>query len=223
MTTLSRSSRACVSPERVMRPSRTMQPAIVPNFGTLNVSRTSALPSRTSRSVGSSRPGHRLLHLVDDVVDDRVQADIDLVALGHVRRVAIGPDVEADDDGVRRGREQHVRFVDRADAAVDDADLHPLVAQLRERVGEHFGRPLHVGLDDDRQLLHAAFGDLLLQRLEREPAALGAERPVLGLPLRDTSRSDAPWRRPPAPGRRRPAAAARRGRALRPAWPDPRS
>ena len=26
---------------------------------------------------------------------------------------------------------------------------------------EHFGRALHVGLDDDRQLLHAAFGNLL--------------------------------------------------------------
>ena len=33
-----------------------MQPAIVPNFGTLNVSRTSAVPTRTSRNVGSSRP-----------------------------------------------------------------------------------------------------------------------------------------------------------------------
>ena len=36
-----------------------------------------------------------------------------------------------------------------------------LVGELRQRVGEHFGRALHVGLDDDRQLLHAAFGDLL--------------------------------------------------------------
>ena len=56
MTTLSRSSRACVSPERVMRPSSTMQPAIVPNFGVLNVSRTSAEPMRTSLNVGSSSP-----------------------------------------------------------------------------------------------------------------------------------------------------------------------
>ena len=52
-----------------------------------------------------------------------------------------------------------------------------------ERVGQHFGRALHVGLDDDRQLLHAAFGDLRLQRLEREAAALGAERADLRLLL----------------------------------------
>src|SRR4029079_1431698 len=36
---------------------------------------------------------------------------------------------------------------------------------------------------DDRQLLHAAFGELRLQRFEREPRALGAERLVLRLHL----------------------------------------
>jgi hypothetical protein len=39
-----------------MRPSVTMQPAIVPNFGTLKMSLTSAMPIRTSLKVGSSRP-----------------------------------------------------------------------------------------------------------------------------------------------------------------------
>ena len=56
--------------------------------------------------------------------------------------------------------------------AVNDADLDLLVGQLGQRVGQHFGRALHVGLDDDRQLLHAAFGNLRLQRLERQAAAL---------------------------------------------------
>ena len=88
-----------------------------------------------------------------------------------------------------RGRgEQHVRLVDGADAGADDANLDLVVRQLGQRVGEHFGRALHVGLDDDRQFLHAAFGDLLLERLEREPAALGAERALLGLRL--TERRD---------------------------------
>ena len=45
------------------------------------------------------------------------------------------------------------------------------------------GRALHVGLDDDRQLLHAAFGDLLLERFERQAAALRAERALLRLRL----------------------------------------
>ncbi len=56
MTTWSRSRRAWVSPERVMRPSVTMQPAIVPYLGTLKVLRTSATPMRTSLKTGSSSP-----------------------------------------------------------------------------------------------------------------------------------------------------------------------
>jgi len=51
---------------------------------------------------------------------------------------------------------------------VDDADLDTVVRELRERVGEHFGRALHVGLDDDGQVLDALLGELLLQRLEGE-------------------------------------------------------
>src|SRR5688500_3891386 len=127
--------------------------------------------------------GHRLLHLFGHVVDDRVQPDVDLLPFRHVLRVAVGSYVEADDDGVRRRRQQHVRFVDGADARADDPDLHLLVGQLRQRVGQHLGRALHVGLDDERELLDAAFRDLLLERFERETAALGAERALLGLRL----------------------------------------
>ena len=128
--------------------------------------------------------------------------------VGDVLGVAVGPHVEPMMIAFDADAEQHVRFVDRADAGVDDADLHLLVRQLRERVGEHFGRALHVGLDDDRQLLHAAFGDLRLQRLEREAAALGAERACSSPAPRGTSRSAAPWRRR-RPGTRRRAAAGR--------------
>ena len=35
---------------------------------------------------GLEQPGHRLLHLVGHVVDDRVMADVDLFALGHAPR-----------------------------------------------------------------------------------------------------------------------------------------
>ena len=55
--------------------------------------------------------------------------------------------------------------------------------EFRQRIGEHFGRPLHVGLDDDRQLLDAALGHLLLQRLECQPAALAVEGLLFGLCL----------------------------------------
>ena len=128
-----------------------------------------------------------------------------------------GRTLKRDDDGVRRRRQQHVRFVHRADAGVDDPDLHLLVGQLGQRVGQHLGRALHVGLDDDRQLLHAAFGNLRLQRLEREPSALGAERACSSPAPRGTSAiwralaASATWNT--SPGLRQP----RRDRAPRPA------
>ena len=44
--------------------------------------------------------GHGLLDLVGHVVNHRMVADIHLLALGNFRGVAIGTNVEADDDGV---------------------------------------------------------------------------------------------------------------------------
>ena len=142
--------------------------------------------------------------------------------VGDVLGVAVGPDVERDDDRIRRRRQQHVGLVHRADAGVNDPDLDLLVGQLRQRVGEHLGRSLHVGLDDDRQLLHAAFGDLRLQRLEREPAALGAERAVLRLLLaerRDLPRLGGVGHLEDVARLRQPG----RARALRPASTGPRT
>ena len=136
--------------------------------------------------------------------------------VGDVLGVAIGPHVERDDDRIRRGREQHVGLVHRADARVDDPDLDLFVGEFGERVGQHLGRSLHVGLDDDRQLLHAAFGDLRLQRFERQTAALARRARGSSPAPRGMPRSVAPSRRR-RPGRRRQAAEGRSARGLRPA------
>ena len=45
---------------------------------------------------------HRLLDVVDGVVDDLVELDVDALLLGHLLRLAGGADVEADDDRGRR-------------------------------------------------------------------------------------------------------------------------
>ena len=115
------------------------------------------------------------------------------------------------------GGQQHVRLVDGADRRVDDLDLHLVVRQLRQRAGQHFGRALHVGLDDDRQFLDAALGHLLLERLQREPAALGDERLLLGLGLPEHGDLTRLGRVGDRPGTSRRARAAFRARALRPA------
>ena len=69
-------------------------------------------------------PFERGAHVGDRLVDDAIELDVDVLALGGRARVVVRPHVEADDDRARRAREQDVALGDRADAAVDDLDLH---------------------------------------------------------------------------------------------------
>ena len=64
---------------------------------------------------------HGLGHLVLQLVDDGVEADLDLLLIGELLGLALGPHVEADDDGVGGGGEQDVGLGDGADTGVQDA------------------------------------------------------------------------------------------------------
>ena len=99
-------------------------------------------------------------------------------------RVALRPDVEADDDRVRRRGQQHIGFGDRADAGVQHANLDLVVRQLLQRVRQHFGRAADVGLEDDVELLDLAFLQLIVQLIERDAAGL-ATSPLRAPSLRD--------------------------------------
>src|SRR5205085_7731508 len=61
----------------------------------------------------------RGLDLLDRLVDDRVVADLDALALGQLARPAGRPDVEADDYRVRGDGQVDVVLGDRPDAAAD--------------------------------------------------------------------------------------------------------
>src|SRR5580692_11180887 len=118
---------------------------------------------------------HGALHVVDGVVDDRVEADLDLVLLGERARLAGRPDVEADDDGLGGDGEVDVALCDGADAGVDDREPDPLARELRERVGDRLDRALDVALDDDSKLLLALVGHALGELLERDLGGGGDE------------------------------------------------
>src|ERR1700693_1092847 len=60
----------------------------------------------------------RIPHIVDHVVDDRVIADLDPVALRQIARLRVGSDVEADDHGAGRFGQDDIAFVDAADRGV---------------------------------------------------------------------------------------------------------
>ena len=91
---------------------------MVPILEARKVWRTSTLADRVLDLLGLEQALHRGAQLVERLVDDRVGADLDALALGDAARLADGADVEADDDRVGRGGEHDVGLVDAADAAV---------------------------------------------------------------------------------------------------------
>src|SRR5262249_58982172 len=73
---------------------------------------------------------HGVAQLVDRAVDDRVQADLDTLAVGQLARLAHRADVEAEHDRLRRGGQVDVGLRDAADARAParyaDLDLRQL-------------------------------------------------------------------------------------------------
>src|SRR6202023_4352835 len=115
----------------------------------------------------------RGLHFLDRLVDDRVVADVDALALRELARPAGRPDVEADDHRFRGDGQVHVVLGDRADAAADHAQGDFLAdIQLEQRVLQGLDRAGHVALDDEQQFLALAGLERRLQALERDPSRL---------------------------------------------------
>src|SRR6478672_2537790 len=123
------------------------------------------------------------LDLLHRLVDDRVVPDLDAFLVGHLRRLALGPDVEADDDGVGGGSQVDVGLSDRTDTAVDDpqADLVADV-DLGQRVLEGLDRTGHIALEDEVELLALALLHGGHEVLER------TTHPTLGLHGRTLAR-----------------------------------
>ena len=82
--------------------------------------------------------------------------------------LGVGTHVEADDDRVGRVGQHDVGLGDTADRRVDDVDADLGLVHLVERVLERLDRALHVGLDDEVEVLELALGDTLEQVVERD-------------------------------------------------------
>ena len=87
--------------------------------------------------------------------------------LGDLPGVAVGPNVEAQDDGARRFCERHIVLGDRANRAVDDPHGDLFHLHLLERVLNGLQGPLNVRLQDHVQLCELAFACLLVQVFQR--------------------------------------------------------
>ena len=113
------------------------------------------------------QPRHGQLDLVDQVVDDGVEADIDALFFRQFAGGTLRANVESDHNGVRGRGQEHIVRRDRADRGVDDADLHFGSGHLAHRVGENFHRALYVGLEDEVELLRSPLLHALEELIER--------------------------------------------------------
>ena len=97
------------------------------------------------------------LDVVDRLVDDRVEAHVDALAVGQLLDALRVLDVEADDDRVVDRRQVDVVLRDGTDPAVDDAQLD-LVAHvdLEQRVLERLDGTGDVALEDQVEGLDLA-------------------------------------------------------------------
>ena len=103
------------------------------------------------------------------------------LTLGRFARFLVGAHVEADDRGAGGFRERHVGFGDAADAGMDDARADLVGAELFQRADDRFERALHVGLDDQREVLAARRLELRHHLLERAAHAGRMRRALLAL------------------------------------------
>src|SRR5690606_34310919 len=113
------------------------------------------------------------LHLFDGLVDDRVVADVHAHAVGQLAVLALGPNVEADDDRAGRGGQVDVVLRDRADPAADHADRDLVAARidLEEGLLQRLDGTRHVALDDEEQLFALSLLQGLLPVVEGDAAA----------------------------------------------------
>src|SRR5215217_7498714 len=133
--------------------------------------------------LGGEQALEGLLDVLHHLVDDRVQADVDALAVGQVARGRCGPHREADDDRARHRGQADVVLGDGAGRLVEHAqpdlgDLDPA-----QGVVDGLDRAHHVGLDDQRQLLELALADPGEQVLQaRGPAGGDGRLGLAGLP-----------------------------------------
>src|SRR5581483_2242139 len=93
--------------------------------------------------------------------------------LGQFLRFALRADIEANNDGIRRRRQQHVTLGDGADARAQHLQANLIVGELVQQVGQNLDRSADVALQDNVEFLHAGSLHLLGKAFQRHTGTLG--------------------------------------------------
>ena len=120
---------------------------------------------KLARHAGADFVGQRVDHVI---IFER-----NLVPLGNLARLGVGPHVEADDRRAAGPRERNVALGNATDARMQHACLDQIGRDLVDRIDDRLDRALRIGLDHER-----IFDRLLF--LERTEHALEARRATGG-------------------------------------------
>ena len=100
--------------------------------------------------------GHRVFHLVDQLVNDAVKFDLHAFAFRGRDRHVFNFSVKADHDGVGRARQQNIRLRNWADAGVNHFEINFLAFDLLQRSGQRFNRTLGIAFQNETENFYAA-------------------------------------------------------------------
>src|SRR5215207_1446518 len=107
------------------------------------------------------------LDLIDCGVDHRVVPNVDALAIGQLRGLALWPHIEANDDRIGGRRQRDIGLGDCADTAVDDPERHFIAhIDLRQSILQGLDRTGTIALEDKPQLPRLALLQLLEQLVE---------------------------------------------------------
>ncbi len=82
------------------------------------------------------QPGHSLLQFVAQLVNNRVQPNINAFLLRQISSLSFRANPEPDDDGARRRSQQDVRFGNSTHAGMNNFELHLVGRKFREHLAQ---------------------------------------------------------------------------------------
>ena len=115
-------------------------------------SRTSARASHHFLTVGLEQAFHHLFDLVDGLIDDRIAANFDALALSHLTGLAIGSHREAQYHPAAGCGKHHVALADRTHRRVNDFHPNVILRESLNGIAHCLNRALDIGLEHDVEL-----------------------------------------------------------------------
>ena len=129
---------------------------------------------------GLQQARSRRFHVIDQVIDDAVIANLHALLVGTGPRAGIGPHVEPDDRGTTCFGQTNVRVGDGPHTRMQHAHAHLIVADFFHRLKNGLGRSLHISLHQNRQFRYFLVSLGLRHQLFQRRCRTGCRTFVLG-------------------------------------------